>query len=220
MVLQEFISEKGHVFFQIVFGPHGEQTYFRVRRDGTRFQLGQPLPKGVTVKSVKETIRNRLVTLVPEVVAAARIKEPIYCVALAYDGEDNDVLPPVIGIGLESERQRWQAEHKKNLWQWIWNPAEFQHFEKPHTQIEDEALEEACDQLNSKLVEGNSSTPAIKLLVGVATELNNVSWPAKVHRTSDFVVYAVDFELGSLRNNLKTILAPERIAALKAMKLL
>ena len=219
-VLQQSLSDSGQAFFEIAFGPHGEQSFFRVRRDGTRAQLYQPLPKGITVKSVKETIRNRLLDLVPKVVALASIREPVYCVALAYDGEGNDVLPPAITIGLESERQRWQAEHGKDAWQWIWNPAEFQHYEKPHTQLEDETLEIASDQLNSKLAERDSLAPAIKLLVETATELNNASWPAEVQRTGDFVVYAVDLELGNLRRNLKSSLQPERLAELKANKFL
>jgi hypothetical protein len=105
------LSDTGQVIEETLYGPHGEQTIFRVRRDGTRFELGQPLPRGVSVKSLKQTIRTRLVALVPEVVAQAGINETIYCVALAYDGEGNDVLPPVLGIGLESERRRWQNEH-------------------------------------------------------------------------------------------------------------
>ncbi len=218
--LQQSISEKGQIFLEIAFAPNGEMTYFRVRRDGSRFQLGQPLPKGVTVKSLKETIQDRLLPLVPQVVASTKISEPIYCVALAYDGEDNDALPPLIGIGLESEREHWLAEHGKDAWQWIWNPAEFNHYEKAHTQLDDDTLEEACDLLNSSLAERASSAPAVKLIVEVATALNQVTWPAQVKRTSDFVVYAVDFELSSLRKNLKTILAPEAWAALKAKKLI
>jgi hypothetical protein len=141
-------------------------------------------------------------------------------VALAYDDEGNDVLPPIIGIGLESERKRWLAQHGQEARQWIWNPAEFHHYEKSHTQFCDDELEEACDYLNSALAERGSTNPAIKLLVEVATELNSIPWPARGHRTDDFVVYAVDFELGSLRKNLKTSLPPERFAVLKSKKLL
>jgi hypothetical protein len=215
-VLQQSISDKGQVIFEIAFSPHGEETYSRVRRDGTRFQLGQPLPKGVTIKSLKETIRSRLLALIPEVVVSAKIQEPVYCVALAYDGEGNDVLPPIIGIGLESERLKWLAEDRKGAWRLIWNPAEFHHYEKSHTQLEDDDLEEACDYLNSKIAEQDSAAQAIKLLVQVAAALNNASWSTDVQRTPDFVVYAVDFELKSLRKNFKTCLPHERFAAFKA----
>ena len=64
---------------------------------------------------------------------------------MAYDDEGNDTLPPTIGIGLESERQRWKTEHGKRAKDVVWNPAEFHHYEKSHTQLSDDALDEACD---------------------------------------------------------------------------
>ena len=57
-------------------------------------------------KFAKETIRARLLACIPQVIANAGLSESIYCVALAYDGEGNDSLPPTIGVGLESERER------------------------------------------------------------------------------------------------------------------
>jgi hypothetical protein len=71
-----------------------------VRRDGTRFELYQPLPKGVTVKSLLATVKERLIKLIPETMAKAGVAEPIYAIALAYDGEGNGVLPPILGVGL------------------------------------------------------------------------------------------------------------------------
>jgi hypothetical protein len=214
--LHQSLNNKGEIFFEITFGPHGEQSYFRVRRDGTRFQLYQPLPKGLTVKSLKETVRSRLVVLIPELVAAANIREPICCVALAYDEEGNDALPPAIGIGLDSERQHWTAEHGKKAKELVWNPAEFQHYEKPHTQISDEVLDEACDYLNSKWAEGDSAAPAAKLLIETAAELSRLDWPAAIQRTEDFVVYAVGLEGSGLRKSLKASLNQEKLALLKA----
>ena len=218
--LQQSLNDKGRTFLEIDFGPHGEQSFFRVRRDGSRFQLGQPLPKGLTVKSLKETVRKRLVALIPELLSAAAIPEPIYCVALAYDDEGNDALPPTIGIGLESERQRWKVEHGKNAKDFVWNPAEFFHYEKSHTQFSDEALEEACDYLNGKWAEAGSVAPAAKLLMETAVTLNQTNWPSSVQRTHDFVVYAVGFEGSGLQKSLKAGLTSEQLAMLKSEGLL
>jgi len=218
--LQQSLNNQGHVFFEIDFDSHGQQSYFRVRRDGSRFQLYQPLPKGITVKSLKETVRNRLVALIPELVSATGIREPIYCVALVYDDEGNDALPPTIGIGLESERQRWKTEHRKRAKDFVWNPAEFHHYEKTHTQLSDDALDEACEYLNSKWAEGSSTSPAAKLMIETAVELNHVDWPASIQRTDDFVVYAVGAEGSGLRKSLKASLNPEKLAILKSAALL
>lgn len=218
-VLQQSISDTGRLVFETKFGPNGEQSYYRVRRDGTRFQLYQPWPKGMSLKSVKDTIRRRLLALVPRIVANAELKEAIYCLTLGYDGEGNDPLPPTIAIGLDVERKRWMAERGKEARNLVWNPAEFLHYEKPHTQLEDEELEEACDLLNSKLAERDSITPAVKLLIEVAKELNCHPWPETIMRTSDFVVYAVDYELGDIRKNLKACLLPNQLAKLRALNL-
>jgi hypothetical protein len=217
---EQCFSDRERLVMEIHYGPHGEQNFFRVRRNGTLFQLGQPLPKGMTPKKLKNTIRERLSLLVPELVRKAGITGPFYCVALAYDGEGNDVLPPVIGIGLESERVRWSAEHGTAAKEWIWNPANFCHYEKPETQLQDDVLEEACDLFNSHLAERDGLTPAVRLLVEVATQLNNTPWPDDVRRTADFVVYAVDLELADLRKNVKASISPERFADLKDRKLI
>jgi hypothetical protein len=63
--LEQCLSDIGSVVFETTYGPNGEQRFFRVRRDGTRFELGQPLPKGMTLKSLKATVRSRLVALTP-----------------------------------------------------------------------------------------------------------------------------------------------------------
>ena len=154
--------------------------------------------------------------LIPELVSSAAIREPIYCVALAYDDEGNDALPPTIGIGLESERQLWKVEHGKNAKEFVWNPAEFFHYEKSHTHFSDDALDEACDYLNGKWAEAGSVAPAAKLLMETAVTLNQTNWPASIQRTQDFVVYAITFEGNGLHKSLKASLTPEKFAKLKS----
>lgn len=214
--LQQSITREGRVFSEITYGANGEQSHFRVRKDGSRFQLYQALPKGITVKSLKETVRQRLIESVPQTVEAANLDEPIYCVALVYDDEGNDALPPSVAIGVDSERQGWKARHGKCAKEFVWNPAEFTHYEKPHTQLDNEALEEACDYLNGKWSESGSTAPAAKLLMEVAAELNRVDWPVSVRRTTDFVAYAIGLEGSGLKKSLKAGLNPEKLAKLKA----
>jgi len=218
--LEQSLNSKGEVFFEIEFDPNGQQSYYRIRRDGTRVQLYQPLPKGITVKSIKDTVHQRLLALIPELVAAASIREPICCVALAYDDEGNDSLPPVIGIGLKSERQQWVVEHGKRAKDFVWNPAQFSNYEKAHTQLNDDALEEACDYLNGKWAESGAAAPAARLLMEVAAALNKIDWPPSIQRTDDFVVYAVGLEGRGLRKSLKAGLSPEKFVALKSKCLL
>lgn len=56
----------------------------------------------------------------------------------------------------------------------------------------------------------DSEAPAIKMLIAACAELNRIEWPAEIRRTEDFVVYPVDFELGSLKRNLKACVGRSR----------
>jgi hypothetical protein len=219
---EQGFDENGKLVLETENNADGSYQMYKIRQDGSRFLLGQPMPKGVTVKSLTEVVRRRLLEAIPKTVKAAGIKEPVYCVALAYDGEGNDVLGPYLGIGLESEREQWRRQHGEQAWLHIWNPAEFKHYEKPHTQLgkDDQELTEASEWLNNALEDRDSKTPAIKLLVEVAAELEKLNWSRLLKVTPDFVVYAVDFELRDLRKNLKKIVAPGKLSEFKAAKLL
>lgn len=177
-------------------------------------------PKGVTLKSIEPIIRERLLSAIKKTVETAEIKQPVYCLALAYEGEGNDVLPPCLGIGLDSERQKWIEERGKDAKDFIWNPAEFTHYEKDHTQLNDKELDKACELLNGLLRPKENFAPAIKLLNAVAAELGKQDWKGKLKTTPDFVVYAVDFELADLKKNLKQSVPAAKLEKLKKTKLL
>lgn len=218
--LTQSLDEKGRVTYEFVKDEQGQDKTYRIRKDGSRFLLGQPLPPGMTVKNLSETIKTRLLKAVPATVKRAKIKAPIYCVALAYDGEGNDALPPCLGIGLESERKEWIKTRGRDAKHMVWNPAEFQHYETGHTQLDDDELDDACEWLNGELANRASSAAAKRLLVEVAAELNALDWSKIAKLAPDFVVYAVDFELGELNKNLKRILPEKTVAGFKAEKLL
>jgi len=197
------VDDSGRVLEESVYKRGQPARHYRVRRDGTRFELYQPLPKGVTVKSLLETAKERLIKLIPETLAKADLGEAIYAVALAYDGEGNGALPPILGAGLESERERWIAEHGNKARAYIWNPAEWENYETSNLEINDDKFVEACDLVTTVLAERVSEAPAVKMLVEVCSELNRIAWPSKIKRTDDFVIYPVDFELSRLKRNLK-----------------
>jgi hypothetical protein len=73
---------------------------------------------------------------------------------------------------------------------------------------------------NQELERKGSDAPARRLLNEVATKLGKADWSGKLNTTDDFVVYAVDFELGDLKKNLKFSVPVERLKKLKAAKML
>jgi hypothetical protein len=201
--LARTVNDQGVVLEETIYPKGQPARHYRVRRDGTRFELYQPLPKGVTLKELLDKVRVSLVKLVPETVRRAGIRERIYCVALAYDGEGNGVLPPILGVGLEAEREGWSREHGKKASAYIWNPAEWKNYGTSDLEINDDEFVEACDLTTTALASRASEATAIKTLIAACAELNRIDWPYEIQRTDDFVVYPVDFELGSLKRNLK-----------------
>jgi hypothetical protein len=88
------------------------------------------------------------------------------------------------------------------------------------TTVKDVTLDKACELYNDLLRSKENFTPAIKLLNDVAAELAKVDWTGRLNVTPDFVVYAVDFELGDLSKNLKQSVPAAILAKLKKAKLL
>ncbi|GEM_PF-3474010 len=182
----------------------------------------KPLPKGVTMQSLAKRIRERLARAVVAAVTKAKIKEPVYCLALNYDCEGNPLLLPELGIGLDSERQARLKARSRDARLAIWEPEEFSLFANDRTALQgrDRELDRACDLFNRELEYKASDEPARKLILQVAADLAKFDWSGKLNTTDDFIVYAVDTDLADLRKNLKLTIPPKQLAKLKAAKLL
>ncbi len=199
--------ENGDIF-DIAYDDSGKiVSMVKTWKTGTVQRLIQKLPAGVTMDSLAKDIRERFSAAILATAARSKIKERIYAVALAYDGTDV-VLPPVAGFGLESERKQWLGQ--KDAKSMIWNPAEWTHYEKDYTQLEDPKLGELVELFNLQLQIKGSSAPAKKLLLEVCRDLSAQRWPFPT--TPDFIVYCVDFELSELNKNFKVLLSPARLA--------
>jgi hypothetical protein len=180
----------------------------------------KPLPKGVTMKSLEKVIRLRLAKAVVTAVTKAKVKVPVYCVALNYDSEGNPLLLPELGIGLERERQARLKRDGRKAKHSIWEPEEFSLYANNRTSINDKELERACDLYNRELQYDGSYTPARKLILQVAADLAKVDWTGRISTTDDFIVYAVDTDGMDLHKNLKVSVSPKLLSKLKASKLL
>jgi len=205
--------------FEFFYNPEKKRLEAKnyLNPDGTRRPLHQPLPEGVTIKSLAEKIRKSLVKGVYDLVAKERIKEPIYCVVLTYSGEGNPVFPPTIAIGIESERQEWLKKHGKQAKEMIWNPEEFSHQAR---EIDDEDYAEACEWYSEAMMDRSSDAPALKLINEVAAELGKLNWSRRAKTTKDFVVFAVDLEGQDLQKNMKKSVPPSLLKRLKASGLI
>jgi hypothetical protein len=217
VVLHGMSGRKAHR--QITYDKKGEEVE---DLDLTKPPKRKPLPKGITLQSLAKKIRERLANAVVVSVTHARIKEPVYCVALNYDCEGNPLLLPQLGIGLDSERQARLKAGGRHVKLDIWDPGEFSLFANEHIALEgrDKELDRACDLFNDELEYEGSDEPARKLILQVAADLAKVDWTGKLKTTEDFIVYAVDTDGADLKQNLKVSVPAKQLSKLKAAKLL
>jgi hypothetical protein len=183
----------------------------------------KPLPKGVTLKTLDKEIRKLFIQAVVKTIRKFKLKKPVYCLALNYDCEGNPIMPPMLGIGLDSERQSRLKKGGKDAKLDIWEPEQMSLFAKEKTDeviFNDKKLQQACEYYNRLLEEKGDNAPAHKLLNEIAAELGRMDWKGKLNTTDDFIAYAVDTDLADLQKNLKQSVPADRLKKLKAAKML
>jgi hypothetical protein len=221
-VVSEAGMERNRVKYDVVYEPDGRLRAIRRCDEG----LSQPWPVywnpevGGTLDSIFKSLQKRLLDLIPKTIARARIREPAYCVAIAYDSE-NDELPPYLAVGLDSERQRWIASEGKGAKELVWNPAEFSRFEDGTLSLDGAAgFEDDCNKLlQLSLMKGALHIPT-KLLNAVASDLNKRKWNGVVPTTDDFIVYAIDLEGEDFKKNLRAAVPEKKLKLLKSRRLI
>jgi len=214
---------------QVGLGPIvTETTYDRNGKviseaDLSEIEEEPPIPKGVTLKSQGEEIRKRLVQAVVKAVTKLKLKKPVYCLALNYDCEGNPIMPPMLGVGLDSERQARLKKGGKDAKLDIWEPEQMSLFAKEKTDeviFNDKKLQQACDHYNRLLEKKGDNAPAHKLLNEIAAELCRMNWKGKLNTTDNFIAYAVDTDLADLQKNLRQSVPADRLKGLRAAKML
>jgi hypothetical protein len=159
-----------------------------------------------------------LLDQIPKVVAAAKIKAPVYCLLICYCGEDFEAgWPPFVVLGCEKERQRILAEGSEISY-YLWAPDEMRGIESNvELHLNDQGLVEKCTRHVQLMSMKESWAAGRKVLQSVAQRLNDYAWGKILKTTSDFVVAFVD-NTGEkpFRKDIKASISEERFADLKA----
>src|SRR5688572_1779553 len=161
------------VKFDLVYEPDGELRAIRRHYD----YLPEPFPiywnpaSGETLDSLFKSMHKTLLDLIPKRVAKAKIKETGYCLALAYDVGEGEI-PPILGVGLEKERQHWLATQGKEAKAVIRNPAEFSRYEDGTLDLEAPNLEYESEKFLQMVLMKEALHIPQRLLNTVAADLN------------------------------------------------
>ena len=174
-------------------GGRGEKVLYRAR--GT----------GPSIEKLQRRAEDRLVETLPKLVRERGGDAPIYCLVLHYHPEWP--LPPTIGLGLERDRQRWIStiDDAETLRLTVWNPAEFSNYrdETVHWDLTD--IDPELVRAIGAIPENDDDAPARGrvTLNRAARRLQQLDWRLIAPVTDDFVVFAVDYELTHLDENLR-----------------
>lgn len=156
--------------------------------------------KGASLSSVLQQIDARLRARIPAVLAKLTLTEPVFCLALVYELEQGEVLPPRLALGEDAYRkQQAKPEH-------LWNPAEWRLIDRPELALGDPELDAACALANQLLAEAGNVAPARKLLATLAAELEPSTFGA-LPRTQDFVLLALHGDDAALMEGDRKVLA-------------
>lgn len=166
-----------------------------------------------------EEMGRLLVGAIPELVGRLGVAkaDPAFGLLLAYDAESpTSVLPPMLGIGLESERARWAKRARRSAEE-LWAPDALASFQDERLDF-DERVTTLGREIGQHLRKKATTEPARKLLVEVAKALCARDWSKTFPVTKDFVVYPLDLEMADLARNMKAILSPAELAARRARR--
>ncbi len=179
------------------------------------------------IEGVLLKIEALLVSHIPNVVKAARLREPVYCLRIWYNGTDSDeTAVPWLMLVKESTRKSFILEHRKEAPYYIWCADEATNAGQSfNVQIDNAELvkqyglwyDYLCD-----LDDDEELQPFREMIQRVSAKLNTLDWAAIVPATDDFVVFPADGshtfcdDLGDLNAS-----APEnRLSLLRSRNLL
>lgn len=204
-----------------VLDDQGKLLEFRQEQPGHKPWIKWRRPvRGQSITALSPNVAEAVKAAIIEVVKNWQTPERAYCLAISYDDEGNDLFPPTIGIGLESERSRWAVQHGERLKEFVWNPAEFANFATAPLSVELSDMKEDVRMLNQLISEQGAYAKGIRVIRKVAAELGKLDWSKMLDITGDFVVYSVGTELADLEADLRACIGAKKLAALKKANLI
>ncbi len=165
---------------------------------------------------LQETIISELIACAIAAVSSSGITEPAYCVVLAWSPGQQWSLPPVLGVGLASERADVLAAGGDDMKWLLWNPAEFLNYDSEELEVGSEALDAACNLLNEEMNRASSWTAAAEVLDAAAKALGQHEWGDALATTDDFIAYATDYELTDCTRSIRSCAPADRVASFEA----
>jgi hypothetical protein len=158
---------------------------------GRRHEVYRRPKQRETLPELFGVIRERLLAVVPRVIARTRPRSAAYAAMLVVDEEEwRHALPPSITIAFEDDRARLAVAYADRLASVLWSAPEH----PTEVTLTDARLEAACKRANQIVWQTNAHAKVFELVREVARELQAIDWASQREVTEDFVVYATRLE--------------------------
>lgn len=168
-------------------------------KEKAHFWYNKP-DKKINYSKMTELVSEKLLALLKHNISDYKIKEKLYCIYVYYYHED--MLPPSIGFGTQSDREEWINENGEEAKWIIWNPIDYSH----SCEIElDEETQNLFKLFNQETSLNNKENSTIKMIVECCKKLKESIPEFELNTTDDFVIVASDYEQGDLKKNFKLI---------------
>ncbi|KAB2892718.1 MAG: hypothetical protein F9K28_11270 [Bacteroidetes bacterium] len=166
---------------------------------------------GKSLKVIGEEYKQKLFEYIPEILTKAKVNEPVYCMVLTYNMPDYSPQNLMLALGLESERQRILEQFDAEEAQYtLWTPI------YPLIPLGSNTELNEIGQLFQQLVSMKEAwNTATKLFDQTAAELMKLNWAEILATTSDFVIYAADYEIDDIKKRMKASVPSTLLAQLR-----
>jgi len=161
-----------------------------------RNALWQRPDEGESLQELLPLIATHLRKLVFEALEQITVDEPVYALCLCMNGEAYDhLLPPMLGLGLASERDAFLQEHGAHAVDYLWQPPEWRLFDDEAVpELWDERMKKLCTIANQLIWEKKKYKAAFRVVEALAKELNAEELP--LNQDTNFVVFSCDYTAG------------------------
>lgn len=191
------VDNYGNAFDRTITYDYDEIGQLATIKEGDYVWYQKP-QKELSYKRLTELVQRKLIALLKENIQNHAPDEKLYCINLSYFGEN--MIPPAIGFGTESDRKQWLENEKHN--NIIWNVADYSHQLDMTLDTETTAL---FDLFNQQTELNEKYSTAIKLIIECAKILKRDLQEFNLKTTDDFVVVAGYFDGSDLKKNFKQI---------------
>ena len=183
--------------------------------NGKAFDKFRRAPRTDRLAVLLPEIQAALLAEIPRVLARAKLRAPVYCLAISTCLEEAPhLLPPRLTLGLVADRDARIAKGGPYVHDDLWLPDSLPLFDDARLEMRGRAIVKLCDRAN---VAREDDAPVVAMLRRLAAQLQTRGLADVLVCAPDFLVYAMDIGGESAEGAARRAAKPPLRARLKKL---